>query len=49
MDVTVKSVGLVYLPMEFENSKNPEERVISPCWQVEGTNTTKGEGIKIYL
>lgn len=49
MDVAVKSVGLVYLPMEFENSKNPEERVIFPCWQVEGTNKTKGEGIKIYL
>lgn len=49
MDVTVESAGLVYLPMEFEYSKNPEERIIFPCWQVEGTNRTKGERIKIYL
>lgn len=48
INMEVNSAGLVYLPMGFQQSVDKEERIIFPCWELSGTNQTKGEGIKVY-
>ncbi len=46
--VQAETVGLVYYPMTFENSDDPGERIVFPCWEIRGYNKAKGEEIYIY-
>ncbi len=49
INISVESVGLVYLPLTFENSSNPNEKIFFPCWRFAGVNRVKGENMELYV
>lgn len=49
LNVQVESTGLVYAPVTFPHSENPEEYIMFPCWEIAGRNEVKDENIRIYV
>ena len=49
LNIEVNSVGLVYMPISFPQSNDPEEHIVFPCWEFKGINTRKNEQISVYV
>ena len=45
----VISEEIVYLPVDMAPSEVGAEKMIYPCWEFKGVNTTKNENIQIYV
>lgn len=49
LNISAERAGLVYFPVQFQSSEDPEETIIFPCWEIYGTNNIKDEKIHIYV
>ena len=45
----VISAEIVYLPVDMAPSEVDAEKMVYPCWEFKGVNTTKNENIQIYV